>query len=81
MRTMVCLGFGVAGSIMVASALAILGAAGSITLALLAVWALVGVYGRRAAMADSADVDAWRSDREGRRAAFDRMRRERRAGR
>ena len=79
MRTLACLGFGLAGSAMIAGALAALGAAGSIPLALLSVWALVGVYGRRAAVADSADVAAWRSDRAGRRAAFDRIRRERSA--
>jgi hypothetical protein len=79
MRTIACLGFGLAGSAMIAGALAALGAAGSIPLALLSVWALVGVYGRRAALADSAEVDAWRRDRAGRREAFRRIRRERSA--
>ena len=81
MRTLVVGAAGVGATLAISGALAALGAAGSIPLAILATWAIVGVVGRRAALADSAEVDAWRSDREGRRAAFDRMRRERRAGR
>ena len=79
MRTLVVGAAGVGATLAISGALAALGAAGSIPLAILCIWAVVGVVGRRAAWADSADVAAWRSDREGRRAAFDRIRRERSA--
>jgi hypothetical protein len=77
MRTLVVGVAGVGFTLAISGALAALGAAGSIPLAILATWALVGVVGRRAAWADSAEVDAWRADRAGRRAAFRRIRRER----
>jgi hypothetical protein len=80
MRTLVVGVAGVGATLALAGILAALGAAGSIPLAILATWAIVGVYGRRAALADSAEVDAWRRDRAGRRAAFDRIRRERGRG-
>jgi hypothetical protein len=81
MRTLVVGVAGVGATLALAGILAALGAAGSIPLAILATWAIVGVVGRRAAMSDSDAVEAWRSDRVRRREAFRRIRGEREGGR
>lgn len=72
MRTLVVGTAGVIGTVAVAGFLAAMDAAGSIPVALLALWAIAGAVGTRAASADAASVEAWRRERRARREGGDR---------